>query len=52
MDSLVIAIFAAVILTAIALTMFGERHGWGVTPLGLLGLGFLIPFALLLVGAL
>lgn len=52
MDSIVIAFFAALILIAIALTKVGEDRGWGVAPLGILGLGFIIPIGMLLFGAL
>ncbi len=52
MESAIIAIFAVLIILAGILTVIGQRNGWGVAPLGILGLGFIIPFAMLLLGAL
>ncbi len=52
MDTIIIAIVASFILIALILTAMGQRSGWGVTPLGILGLGFLVPFGMLLGGVL
>lgn len=50
MDTIVISLFAAFILIAFALAKLGEDRGWGVAPLGFLGLGFIVPIAMLLIG--
>lgn len=52
MDSVIIALVATLIVLAFILTAVGQRSGWGVAPLGILGLGFVIPFGMLLVGVL
>jgi len=52
MDTIIIAIVASFALLAIGLTILGQRSGWGVTPLSILGLGFLVPFGMLLGGVL
>ncbi len=49
------AILTTVVFLVIAsgiLTAIGQRNGWGVAPLGFLGLGFIIPFVMLLIGVL
>lgn len=50
METIVLTTLAIVTILAIALTALGQRNGWGVTPLSLLGLGFLVPFGMLLGG--
>ncbi len=48
---LLIALTVLAIFTA-ALFLLGQRRHWGVAPVGLLGLGLVVPIGLLLVGAL
>jgi hypothetical protein len=50
MFALISFVFVAA-LTAIMLVVGQSRH-WGITPVGLLGLGFIIPFLMLLLGIL
>ena len=52
MESVMITIVAILVILSGILTAIGQRNGWGVAPLGFLCLGFIIPFAMLLVGAL
>lgn len=52
MDNFIIAIVASFVVLIMSLTILGQRSGWGVTPLGILGFGFLVPFGMLLGGIL
>lgn len=52
METAIIAFVAFLIVISTILTISGQRSGWGVAPLGILGLGFIIPFVMLLIGVL
>lgn len=51
METLILVGFAILIALTAALLAIGQERHWGLTPISLLGLGFIIPFLLMLVGA-
>jgi hypothetical protein len=52
METIVTVTFLILLVLTAILLAIGQSRDWGVAPVGLLGLGFIIPFIMMLFGIL